>query len=248
MLIFPAVDLKGGRCVQLVQGRPEEETVFSDKPEEIARLWQDKGARFLHIVDLDGAFTGEPQNLNIISRILAEIDIPIQLGGGLRSEDTIAKVLRMGVERVILGTAALSDPQLVKRMVDSFGERIVVGIDARESKVAIKGWQEVATKEALALAQEMEKVGVTRIIFTDIIRDGMLRGPNLESLRRVAQGVDIPVIVSGGISSLNDIKDIIQLEEIGIEGIIIGTALYTRAIELEDALELVANKLMRDEN
>jgi phosphoribosylformimino-5-aminoimidazole carboxamide ribotide isomerase len=236
--IIPAVDLKNGKCVRLTQGKQEEETIFSEEPVSVALKWQEKGAKILHIVDLDGAFKGTPQNLKIVEEMLKVLEIPLQLGGGIRDFPTIEKVLSLGVERVILGTSAVNSEDLVKEACLKFGERIAVGIDAYEGKVSIKGWQEDTAKEVTLLAEEMERLGVRWLIYTDIKRDGMLKGPDIEGIKKIARRIDISLIASGGISSLEDIKKIKDLESYGVYGAIIGKALYTGAIDLEEAIEI----------
>lgn len=224
--------------MRLAQGKPEEETVFSEEPVAIALQWQKKGAEILHIVDLDGAFGGSPQNLEIVEEMLKVLEIPFQLGGGIRDFSTIEKVLNLGVKRVILGTSAVNSRETVKEACARFGERIGVGIDADEGKVSVKGWQETTPQEATLLAEEMEKLGVKWLIYTDIKRDGMLKGPNIDGIKKIAEKINIPLIASGGISSLEDIKKIKDLESSGISGVIIGRALYTGAIDLEKAIRL----------
>ncbi len=238
MQIIPAVDLKDGKCVRLAQGKPEEETVFSEEPVSVALQWQGKGAKLLHIVDLDGALKGTLQNLKIVEEMLKVLEIPLELGGGIRDFSTIERVLGLGVERVILGTSAIKSREVVKEACLKFGEKIVVGIDAYEGKVSIKGWQETTSQEATLLAGEMEELGVKRLIYTDIKRDGMLRGPNIEGIKKIAGKISIPLIASGGISSLEDLKKIKGLESSGVYGAIIGKALYTGTIDLEEAIRV----------
>jgi len=242
LIVIPAIDLKDGQCVRLVQGDPANQTVYSADPAAVARRWQVDGAPYLHVVDLDGAFAGEPRNMDAIRGILNVVDIPVQVGGGIRAADTIEKLLSAGVERVILGTVACESPPLVADWCRRFGpEHIVVGIDARDGMVAVRGWQEATAVSALDLAQTMAAAGVRRLIFTDIHRDGMLTGPNLESLRVIC-GAGIPVIASGGISSLADARSVASLAGEGVEGMIIGKALYTGDVELREVLELCREK------
>lgn len=238
MLIFPAIDIREGRCVRLVEGRPDMETVYSDDPAAMARLWQDKGARWLHVVDLDGAFSGSPKNIDVIQRIREAVRIPIQVGGGIRDLKMIENLLGMGINRVILGTVAINDQEMVASACAKYGEAVVVGIDARDGKVAIEGWGVTAEKDALDLAVEMKGIGVRRIIYTDIWRDGTLKGPNVEAVRDMAGRAGVKVIASGGISTLDDLRSIKELEHLGVEGVIVGKSLYAGTVLLEDALAL----------
>jgi phosphoribosylformimino-5-aminoimidazole carboxamide ribotide isomerase len=216
MIVIPAIDLKDGRCVRLEQGLMERDTVFCDSPAEQALEWQRQGAELLHIVDLNGAFAGEPKNRGSIEEIVERITIPIQLGGGIRDIRTIAAYLEMGVNRVILGTAAQKTPELVKEACTLFPGRIVVGIDAKNGMVAVQGWAEVTGVSAVDLARKFEGYGVSAIIYTDISRDGMLSGPNIEATRELAESIRIPVIASGGVSSLKDIEDLVAVEKAGV--------------------------------
>ncbi len=239
MFIIPAIDLIEGRCVRLRQGKLSSERVYSKEPVAVAELWELKRAKRLHIVDLDGAFEGEPQNLRTVKRIAKSIQIPIQFGGGVRNLKTIREVLNCGVEYVILGTSAISQPEFVKRAIKRFGKRIMVSIDASNLKVRVRGWEQKTKKTAPILAKEMERLGVRNIIFTDIRRDGTLRGPNISQIKKMLKVVNTPLIVSGGISSLEDIKKLKPLEKKGLFGVIVGKALYTGRIDLEKALEIV---------
>ncbi|MCK4648787.1 1-(5-phosphoribosyl)-5-[(5-phosphoribosylamino)methylideneamino]imidazole-4-carboxamide isomerase [bacterium] len=239
MLIIPAIDLIEGRCVRLREGRLSSEEVYSQEPVAVAELWELKGAKRLHIVDLDGAFEGRPQNLKVVKKIVQKIKIPIQFGGGVRNLKTIREVLNCGVEYVILGTSAISKPEFVKKAVKRFGKRIMVSIDASNLKVRVRGWEKKTRKTAPILAKEMEKLGVRNIIFTDIKRDGTLRGPNISQIKKMLKVVNTPLIVSGGLSSLEDIKKLKPLEKKGLSGAIVGKALYTGRIDLEKALEIV---------
>ncbi|MFQ6040661.1 MAG: 1-(5-phosphoribosyl)-5-[(5-phosphoribosylamino)methylideneamino]imidazole-4-carboxamide isomerase [Candidatus Poribacteria bacterium] len=239
MLVIPAIDLRDGKCVRLLQGRPEEETVFSDDPVAMALRWQSEGAELLHLVDLDGAFEGTPRNLAVIEKIVESIDIPAQLGGGIRDMERLEQILALGIWRVILGTAALKNPDLVKEACLKYDERIAVGIDAKDGMVATEGWLDVSTKPAIEFAQEMEYLGAKTIIYTDIKQDGMLTGPNLESIKAIAESVDVDIIAAGGISSLTDIQALKSLESAGVVGAITGKALYTGKINLREAIFLV---------
>ena len=233
MLILPAIDLRNGKCVNLVQGRAEEETIFSDQPIEMAKRWEADGAEYLHLVDLDGAFHGTSANLQIVRKIAEAIRIPVQLGGGIRTLERLDQVLAAGVTRAILGTAALKDPGLVESAIRRYGAQIAVGIDAKDELVATEGWLNVSHKPAIEFAEEMQKLGVLTIIYTDIKSDGMLKGPNMEATQSVVEAVEIDVIASGGITSVEDVK---TLKSIGASGAIIGRALYTGDLELRSAI------------
>jgi phosphoribosylformimino-5-aminoimidazole carboxamide ribotide isomerase len=239
MLIIPAIDLRNGKCVRLIQGKADAETIFSDDPVATALKWEGKGAKFLHVVDLDGAFTGSPKNLDVIEKIVDAVSIPIEMGGGIRDASVVEGVFKAGVHRAILGTSALKNPDFAREMCDLYGDRIAVGIDAKDGKVAIKGWTELGEKPAVDFAIEMKDAGVKIIIYTDIKRDGMLTGPNIEATKNLAMAVKgVNVIASGGMSSLDDIKNLKDIESYGVVGVIIGKALYTGDIELEEAIIL----------
>ena len=231
LLILPAIDLRGGKCVNLVQGIATQETVFSDAPVEMAQRWQAEGAEYLHLVDLDGAFQGESANLHIVSEIVTALDIPVQLGGGIRSIEQLAAVLALGVDRAILGTVALKQPDLVKQACAEYGARIAVGIDAKDGMVATDGWLEVSQKSAVEFAQQM--ADVQTFIYTDIKSDGMLKGPNVDATAGIIDVVPANVIASGGVTSLADVD---ALKQIGASGAIIGRALYTGDLALRDAI------------
>ena len=239
MLVIPAIDLRDGKCVRLLQGRPEDETVFSDDPVAMALRWQSEGAELLHLVDLDGAFEGTPRNLAVIEKIVESIDIPAQLGGGIRNMERVEQILALGVWRAILGTAALKNPHLVKEACLKYDERIAVGIDAKDGMVATEGWLDVSAKPAIEFAQEMESLGVKTIIYTDIRQDGMLTGPNLSSIKAIAESVNVDIIAAGGISSLTDIQALKSLESVGVVGAITGKALYTGKINLRESISIV---------
>lgn len=239
MLIIPAIDIREGRCVRLIQGRIDQEIVFSNEPLEVASNWERKGAPMLHVVDLDGAFAGQLKNLEIIKKIVNSVSIPVQVGGGIRTMDAIRQLLGIGVSRVILGTAAVAQPILVKQVIEEFGdERIMGSIDARDGWVVIEGWESTVEKTTIELGQEMEKLGVKRIVLTDIRRDGMLKGPNVEGTREMALASNLKIIASAGISSLEDIISLKALEPYGVEGVIIGRALYSGMVVLEEAIEI----------
>lgn len=238
MIIFPAIDLKEGKCVRLEQGLMEKDTVYSDNPAAMARHWQDEGGEFLHLVDLDGAFAGVPKNKAAIEAIVAAVDIPTELGGGIRDLETIEAYLKLGIDRVILGTVAKENPALVAEACRSFPGQIVVGIDAKNGQVAVRGWAEVTEKKATELAREMEGFGVTAIIYTDIARDGMMQGPNLAATRALAEAISIPVIASGGVSCLDDIRNLLEIEPYGVAGVITGKAIYSGSLDLREAVAL----------
>lgn len=242
MLVIPAIDLKEGKCVRLEQGLMDKDTVFNDNPAAQALQWQEEGAGLLHIVDLDGAFAGEPKNRGAIEAIVKTLTIPAQLGGGIRDMATIESYLSLGLFRVIIGTAAQRNPELVKEACSKFPGRIVVGIDAKNGMVAVQGWAEVTGVTAVELAKKFEGFGVSAIIYTDISRDGMLQGPNIEATRALAEAVAIPVIASGGVSSLADIEHLMAIESSGVSGVITGKAIYTGAIKLSEAVELTRKK------
>jgi phosphoribosylformimino-5-aminoimidazole carboxamide ribotide isomerase len=237
MEVIPAIDIKNGNCVRLYQGDYSQETVYSDNPVEMAIRWQSLGATRLHIIDLDGADLGVPRNLEAIGNINDTIWIPLQVGGGIRSMKTLEKLLKMGIDRVILGTAAVEDHKLVKEACRRFGKSIIIGIDAREGRVATHGWKNETELTAVELALSMAKLGARRFIYTDISRDGTLTEPNFISTFELVDAIRFPVIASGGISSLIHLK---LLNKLGVQGVIVGKALYSGDIKLERALEAVA--------
>ena len=238
MIVIPAIDLKEGKCVRLEQGLMERDTVFNDHPGAQARAWQEQGAELLHIVDLDGAFAGEPKNRAAIEEIVNSISIPSQLGGGIRDLATVEAYLSLGIGRVIIGTAAQRNPEFVKEACAKFPGRIVVGIDAKNGMVAVQGWAELTGVTAVELARKFEGFGVAAIIYTDISRDGMMQGPNIEATRQLAEAISIPVIASGGLSSLKDIENLMAIESSGVTGVITGKAIYSGAINLAEAIAL----------
>ncbi len=233
MEIIPAIDLSDGRCVRLLQGRYEQETVFSDDPVAIARQWEEQGAQRLHVVDLDGAREGTPGNLDLIGRIVQAVGVPVQLGGGVRTIPIARQVLDAGVDRFIVGTAAL-DPDAAREFVAEFGERAVAGIDARDGMVAVRGWLEGTDIRAVDLARRLVEAGMRWIVFTDIETDGMLQGPNIPALREMVQAVDASVIASGGMTTLDDLR---AARDAGAAGAIVGRALYAGTLNLTEALE-----------
>ncbi len=236
MLVIPAIDIKGGKCVRLVQGKMDQETVYSTNPVEVAKKWQSMGAEYLHLVDLDGAVAGEPKNSDAIETIADAISIPFQVGGGIRDIEAINLYLAMGASRIILGTAALEKTWFVKDVCEQHHGQILVGIDARDGRVAIRGWEELTNKAAIELAKELEDAGVAGIIYTDISRDGMLKGPNIEGTKALAQSVKIPIIASGGVSNIDDIKRLKEIESAGVVGVITGKAIYTGSLDLREAI------------
>ena len=236
MLILPAIDISAGQVVRLRRGEMTQKTVYSDDPAAMARKWENEGGQVLHVVDLDGAFTGASANLAAVRAILEAVSIPVELGGGLRTRDDVARVLDLGVQWAIMGTSALRDRAALEAALEEFADRVIVGIDARDGFVAVEGWVEASQTTALDLAREMEKLGVARLICTDIATDGMLQGPNIASLRAVAGAVATPIIASGGVTSLADITALRAVESEGIVGAIVGQALYTGAISLREAV------------
>lgn len=238
MIIYPAIDIRGGRCVRLTEGRFDAETVFADDPAEMALKWADCGAQWLHLVDLDGALAGEGKNLPVIERILQSVKLPVQLGGGIRNMQAIDKLLTMGVQRVILGSAAVKNPELVAEACRQYPGHIAVGIDAKNGDVAIEGWGQGSGVAAMELAKQMASYGVDKIIFTDISRDGMLSGVNAEATAALARACGVEIIASGGVASLEDIRRVKAVETDGVTGCIIGKAIYTGAVDLREALAL----------
>ena len=240
MLLIPAIDLKDGQCVRLRQGLMEDATVFSDQPVDMAVHWVKQGARRLHLVDLNGAFAGKPQNLGAIKSILAEVsdDVPVQLGGGIRDLDTIEKYLDLGLSYVIIGTAAIKNPQFLRDACDAFPYQIIVGLDAKDGLVATDGWAKVTKYHVTEVGQRFADYGVNSIIYTDIGRDGMLSGVNIEATVKLAEAVSVPVIASGGLTNLDDIRALCEVESSGVEGAVTGRAIYEGAIDFKQAQEL----------
>ena len=235
MLILPAIDLKDGKCVRLLQGKADHVTVYSEDPVAIARQWEEQGGQYLHVVDLDGAFSGEPKNWSWVSRIAASVKIPIELGGGIRTMKQIQEALLLGVDRVVLGTKALSETFLDQAFREFGSERLVVGIDAQNGRVAVSGWTQQTELSAVDFARKVFKLGTYRVIFTDISTDGMLSGPPVESVRRLCEAVGCFVIASGGVGSLDDIEKLRQLKLPNLEGVIVGKALYEKKFTLKEA-------------
>jgi phosphoribosylformimino-5-aminoimidazole carboxamide ribotide isomerase len=239
VLIIPAIDLKGGRCVRLRQGRADAETVYSDDPVDTAKRWQSEGARWLHVVDLDGAFEGRPAHLDAVRRIAGAVAAPIELGGGIRTDEDVARVLDAGVARAIIGTRAFSDPEGLGALVERFGERIAVGIDARDGFVQVKGWVETTRTRALDLARRADALGVATLIYTDTATDGMLAGHNADATDALCRAVRCGVIASGGVSTAEDIAKLAALGHANLRGAIVGKALYDGVVSM-DALRAAA--------
>lgn len=240
MLLIPAIDLKDGQCVRLEQGNMDKATMFGEDPVAVARQWVDKGARRLHLVDLNGAFAGKPANEAAIRRILKEVgaEVDVQLGGGIRDLDTIERYLDVGLRYVIIGTAAVKNPGFLQDACTAFGGHIIVGLDAKDGTVAIDGWSRLTKHEVIHLGKKFQDYGVESIIYTDIGRDGMLTGINIEATVKLAQALTIPVIASGGLSNLQDIEQLCAVEDEGVEGVICGRAIYSGALDFEKAQEL----------
>jgi len=238
VIVIPAVDLKEGRCVRLSQGRMDQESVYSEHPADMAKRWESKGAERLHVVDLNGAVAGKPFHRSLIKEIGRSVRIPIEVGGGVRNLATIEDYLSSGVRWVILGTAAFQNRPLIEEACKRFPDGVILGIDAKRGRVAIQGWNEVVSLEAIDLVKQFEGIGLSAIIFTDIERDGMGTGLNLESTRNLTRSTSIPVIASGGVSRSEDIEQLMALEEDGVIGVIVGRALYTGSLNLEEAIRI----------
>jgi phosphoribosylformimino-5-aminoimidazole carboxamide ribotide isomerase len=243
MLVIPAIDLKDGKCVRLIQGRMQDETVYSNDPEAVARRWADSGAQRLHVVDLDAAVQGRPRNRAQIAAIIRAVGIPVQVGGGMRDVGTVTESLELGAQHVIIGTAAIENPAFVREICRAYPGKIAVGIDARQGRVAIRGWTRATETLAVDLARQLEDAGVCTLIFTDIQRDGMEIGPGIEETRKLAESVHIPVIASGGVGTLEHIRRVMELEAAGVVGVITGKALYTGALRFEEALTLTQSAM-----
>ena len=238
MIVIPAIDIKGGRCVRLKQGRMGEETVFSDIPEEMALKWLEQGAERLHIVDLDGAVRGKPVNRGVIKRIVDAVPVPVELGGGIRDMDTVKAYFDLGIRYLILGTVACKNPGFVKEVCVLFPGRVILGIDARDNRVAVEGWTEEVSVSPVEMARRFEDAGISSVIYTDIRRDGMRTGPNIEATRTLARAVHVPVIASGGISDIMDVKNVTALSQDGVIGMITGRALYDGSLKLSEAIRV----------
>jgi phosphoribosylformimino-5-aminoimidazole carboxamide ribotide isomerase len=240
MIIFPAVDILDGKCVRLKQGRYDAVTIYADDPAEMALFWEEQGASWLHIVDLDGAASGSTANLKAVEKICQKVTIPVQYGGGLRSEAAVKRLLNLGVQRVVLGTVLVKKPELATAMLKTFGDKIVAGIDARNGLVAVDGWQSETQILAVNLALDLKNKGLQRLIYTDVLQDGMRQGPNLASIKEMLEAVKLPLIGSGGVGSLGDLEALKELEALGLEGVIVGSALYEKVFTLKEALAVVA--------
>lgn len=245
MEVIPAIDLLGGHCVRLYQGDYAQSQVFNENPVEVALQWQNQGATRLHLVDLDGAKAGHPVNVDVIKQIVRALDIPVQVGGGLRDRPSVETLFNLGVDRAIVGTVAVEKPELVKELCETFPKQVAIGIDARNGKVATKGWLETSEVEATELAKAISDQAAA-IIYTDIHRDGTLVGPNQEALREIASVTDIPIIASGGISSLSDILSLLSLEPVGVKSVIVGKAIYTGKVDLAEAIKAVGDGRLQD--
>ena len=238
MKIFPAIDIRGGKCVRLFKGDFAQETVFSDSPADMAKKWESEGAEFLHLVDLDGARAGHSENLATVKDILAAVTIPVELGGGIRTMENIDEVLALGVRRVILGSVAVRDPELVREACAKYGDRIALGIDAKDGIVAVDGWGVSGDVDVITLAKKMKGAGVRTIIYTDISRDGTLSGVNVEATAKLARESGVNVVASGGVKDLDDIRALLPFERDGIEGVIVGKSIYTGSLDLRKAIAL----------
>ena len=238
MIIIPAIDLRGGRCVRLSQGQASAETIYSENPLLIAKRWYDEGAEMLHIVNLDAALNkDDTDNLKALERILYEVNIPVQFGGGVRSLEDVRRLDELGATRIVIGTTAIENPVLLSHIIDEFGSTVVVGVDARDGKVALRGWEKLSNIDAVDFAQKIAGMGVERIVYTDIARDGMMTGINIDSTREIAESSGLKVTASGGVASLDDIYALKDLEDFGVDSLIIGKALYEGVFTLEEALD-----------
>lgn len=239
MRIYPAIDIKDGKCVRLLQGRFSDVTVYGDNPADMAKKWESLGGEFIHVVDLDGALKGHGVNADAIANICKSVNVPVQTGGGVRSMDDIISKLSCGINRVIIGTKAVSDADFVKRAVEKYGDKIVIGIDAKDGMVAIEGWEKTSDFTAVEFAKKMVDLGVKTIVYTDIATDGTLAGPNIKAMREMAAAVDADIIASGGVGTLAHIE---ALKDTGVEGVIVGRALYTGNVELKKAISIARGK------
>lgn len=238
-IIYPAIDIRGGKCVRLIQGDYNQETVYNDNPVEVAKSWEAQGAKWIHLVDLDGAKSGKPVNHELVGEIAKAVQIPVQLGGGIRTAADVETLLSLGVSRVILGTAAIEDRAFVEQVLKAHGEQVAIGIDARNGYVATRGWLETSEVKAEDLAVELAEKGAQTFIFTDISRDGMMKGPNVEAIVSLAKMSGTDVIASGGVSQMSDLEELSKHKETGVSGAIVGKALYTGAIQLDEAIRAV---------
>lgn len=240
MIIIPAIDLKEGNCVRLIQGKKDAQTIYSRDPVATAKKWESSGAQLLHIIDLDGAFSGNQKNFEAIAKIRKSIKIQIQVGGGIREKGNVINLFSIGINRIIIGTKAIEDPEFLTYLCNKYPGRILIGIDAKNSMVAIKGWEEITQVSAINLAKRLEMVGAAGIIYTDISKDGMMTGPNIEAVKEMVESVKIPVIASGGVSSLEDIKNLLRIK--GLWGVITGKAIYTGSLDLKEAISIAGGK------
>jgi len=240
MLLIPAIDLKNGQCVRLRQGKMDDVTVFSDDPVAVARRWADEGAQRLHVVDLDGAIKGQPLNFKVVEKIVSAVKIPVQVGGGIRDEETVQRLLNAGVQFVIVGTKAVSAPHFLHDLCIEYPRHVIVSIDAKDGRVALNGWAKVTGHDAIETAQHCERDGAEAIVYTDIAKDGMMNGFNVEATRSLAKSVKTPVFASGGISSVKDLVALKDLESDGVAGCIVGRALYEGTLTLKDAVKALA--------
>jgi len=245
LIVIPAIDIKGGRCVRLKQGRMSEETIYSDFPEEMARKWFRLGAERIHLVDLDGAVNGAPINKSTIEKIVNSVPVSFQLGGGIRDMESIEAYLNLGIHQVILGTVVVKDPDFAGLACNKFPGRIILGIDARNDKVAVEGWTEETALSPIEIAKQFENSGIAAIIYTDIHRAGMSSGPNIESTKSFARSVNVPVIASGGISDIKDVKSVLGLQKYGVTGMITGRAIYQGTLNLHDAISIAKREKKR---
>ncbi len=239
MQILPAIDIRRGKCVRLIMGDVRDETVYSNEPVEMAKLWQIQGARLIHVVDLDGALTGKTKNMDIILKIAKELRIKIEVGGGIRTEEEIKKYVKADVKRVILSTSAIGNGTFLEEMIEKYRDKIVVGVDAKDGYIAVKGWKDITQLKTLDFVKEMEKKGVKRIVYTDINRDGVLKGPNFKSIETVLKNTSMKVIVSGGVTRLKNLERLMELNKKygNIDGVIVGKALYTGTMNLKEAIK-----------
>lgn len=242
MILIPAIDLKDGQCVRLFQGKRDAVTRYSGDPAETAKRWESCGAEILHIVDLDGAFTGNMKNIDAIKKIRKAVDIPIQVGGGIRTFDNINKIFTLGIDRIIVGTAAVKDPEFIHSSCRRYPGRVLIGIDAKDGMLAIKGWEEVTGISAVELARRLEIEDIAGFVYTDISKDGTLSGPNINAIRNIVESVKSPVIAAGGVSNIEDIKNLLKIK--GLWGVITGKAIYEGTLDLKEAIEIVKSNAL----
>lgn len=240
MIVIPAIDLKEGQCVRLFQGKRDAVTTYSNDPVAYAKYWESCGAELIHIVDLDGAFTGSQKNLNAIINIRKSVNARLQVGGGIRNSGDVMKLFSLGIDRVVIGTAAIENQEFVTHSCGRYPDRVLIGIDAKEGKVAIRGWEEVTSIDAVELAARLESTGTAGIVYTDISRDGTLTGPNIEAVKKMVDAINIPVIAAGGVSCLEDIKKLMEIKRLW--GVITGKAIYSGTLDLREAIQLVRGK------